>query len=151
MDLEKIRKQIKSGRSIEDVLKKVDWKDFEKTVGEIFSQHNFKVKRNLRFKTKKRYEIDIFASKRNFAICVDCKQWEQGRYKASAVKNSIKKQIERIEELKTHMKEVIKIYPMIITLFDEDIIKENNVFVVPVWKLNSFLLEIENVLQFFYT
>jgi hypothetical protein len=36
-----------------------------------------------------------------------------------------------------------KFYPLVVTLFQEDVVKENETFVVPVWKLNSFLVELE--------
>lgn len=141
-------------KDLEEELKNLDWKNFEKVVQEIFEVNGFRVRRNFRFKTKKRYEIDILAIKDNFNFCVDCKRLGKGRYKKSEIVKAVKKQEERSEELKKFLeinllaKESLKIksmkfYPLLVTLFEEEVIKENETFVVPVWKLNSFLNEVE--------
>jgi len=146
MDLSVLRKKILSGKDIEDVLKKIDWKDFEKTVAEIFYRHGFKVKQSFRFKTNRKYEIDVLAFRNKLALCVDCKQWSRGREKRSALIKSIKEQKTRAEELKKFLSSNLDFHPLIITLFEEDILKEEETYVVPVWKLNSFLLEAEKFL-----
>jgi Holliday junction resolvase-like predicted endonuclease len=159
MDIEKIRKDILAGKEIEEVLKNLDWKDFEEFVVNVFSDNNFVVKRNFRFKTKRRYEIDIVASRGNSVVCVDCKEWSKGRYKKSGLKHAVKNQENRVKEFKKFLKKnliaqnVLKIepdsafYPLIVTLFEEDLIIENNTFIVPVWKLNGFLLELEKYMD----
>ncbi|MEM7827648.1 MAG: hypothetical protein QXD72_02990, partial [Candidatus Aenigmatarchaeota archaeon] len=35
------------------------------------------------------------------------------------------------------------IYPLITTLHEEDVIKDNNTIFIPAWKLNKFLIEAE--------
>jgi|YelNatPaOPRAMG01_1025707.scaffolds.fasta_scaffold11203_3 hypothetical protein len=149
---------VKREKNVEEELKNLDWKGFEKAVQEIFELNEFKVKRNFRFKTKRRYEIDLIAIKDRFNFCVDCKRFGKGRYKKSEILKAIKKQEERNKELKKFLrsnmiaKESLKIksmkfYPLIVTLFEEEVIKENQTFVVPVWKLNSFLNEVENYID----
>jgi hypothetical protein len=150
--------EVKIEKSVEEELKNLDWKGFEKAVQEIFELNEFKVKRNFRFKTKRRYEIDLIAIKDRFNFCVDCKRFGKGRYKKSEILKAIKKQEERNKELKKFLrsnmiaKESLKIksmkfYPLLVTLFEEEVIKENQTFVVPVWKLNSFLNEVENYID----
>jgi len=150
--------EVKREKNVEEELKNLDWKGFEKAVQEIFELNEFKVKRNFRFKTKRRYEIDLIAIKDRFNFCVDCKRFGKGRYKKSEILKAIKKQEERNKELKKFLrsnmiaKESLKIksmkfYPLIVTLFEEEVIKENQTFVVPVWKLNSFLNEVENYID----
>ncbi|MGC8812440.1 MAG: NERD domain-containing protein [Candidatus Aenigmatarchaeota archaeon] len=145
-------------KNIEEDLRRLGWKNFEKATQEIFEFNSFKVKRNFRFKTKRRYEIDLIAIKDNFNFCVDCKHFGKGRYKKSEILKAIKKQEERTEQLKKFLKlnlvaketlgiKATRIYPLVVTLFEEEIIKENQTFVVPVWKLNSFLNEIENYID----
>ncbi|MEM5794056.1 MAG: restriction endonuclease [Candidatus Aenigmatarchaeota archaeon] len=145
-------------KNLEEELRSLDWKNFEKVVQEIFEANGFRVKRNFRFKTKKRYEIDIIAIKDNFNFCVDCKRLGKGRYKKSEIVKAIKKQEERNKELKKFLKTNLlakdslkiiseKFYPMLVTLFEEEIVKENETFVVPIWKLNSFLNEVENYIS----
>ena len=73
MYLEKIKKRLLSGREIEDIVENFDWKQFEEIIEEVFDTNGFKVHRNFRFKTKKRYEMDLIAVKNEKALCVDCK------------------------------------------------------------------------------
>ncbi len=156
VDLEKIKIQILEGTSIEKILSRFDWSGFEKAVAEIFLTNGFTVERNFRFKTKQRYEIDIIASRAGKIICVDCKGWREGRNKKHAIVKAAEKQKERVKQLKNFVSKnpiaqsslkILKIseaqqtyIPMIVTLLEEDLKKyDSNTFVVPVWKLNSFL------------
>jgi len=146
---------IDSKKSIEEILEKFDWKDFERTVSEIFERNDFRIKNDFRFKTRNRHQIDVVAIKENKVFCVDCKQWGGGRYKKYGLKKAVKEQEKRLEELKNFLKKNLiaqkmlkinlndKFYSLIVTLLQEDMIKENKTFVVPVWKLNSFLVELE--------
>jgi Holliday junction resolvase-like predicted endonuclease len=154
IDLEKIKAKLLNGKKIEDVLEKFNWKEFEEVIAEIFRKNNFRTKQNFRFKTKRRFEIDLIALKRNLVFCVDCKEWSKGRYKKTGLRYAVKNQKERTEELKKFIKnnpiaqsslkidEKHEFHPLIVTLLEEDLVEENNVFIVPVWKLNNFLIEI---------
>lgn len=156
MDLEQIRKHILSGKPIEEIIEKFDWQEFENLVAKIYENNSFQVKQNFRFKTKRRYEIDIVAIKNKIILCVDCKEWGKGRYKKSGLISAVKKQEERVMQLENFLKKNLiarqtlkldvdyKIYPVIVTWLQEELIKENNTFIIPVWKLNSFLVEIYN-------
>jgi hypothetical protein len=142
MMLEEIENLVRSGKSIEEVLSLVDWKEFEEKVEEIFKIHNFKTTRNFRFKMTKRFEVDILAEKRDLLFVVDCKQWGKGRYKTSELKKAAEKNLKRAEEIKnTLIGRNKKIITIIITLFDEAIYEHKGVFIVPLFKLNNFLLE----------
>jgi Holliday junction resolvase-like predicted endonuclease len=144
--------------SIEEILKNFDWKDFEEVVAEVFRRNDFFVKKNFRFKTNKRYEVDILAIKRDLVLCVDCKRWSGGRYKKTGIKKSVEEQERRVSWIKEMLiknpilrktlkiGDVFEVRPLLVTLMEEDLIKEKNTFIVPIFKLNSFLLEIENYL-----
>jgi len=159
MELEKIRKDLLKGRTIEEILEKFDWKEFEKTVADIFESNEFEVKQNFIFETKKRYQIDVLVKRERIVLCIDCKEWGKGRYKKTGLKYAVKNQEERVNQLINFLKknlvakQILKInlrkqkfYPLIVTLQEEDLLKENETFVIPVWKLNSFLLDIEKFL-----
>lgn len=158
MRFEEIRKYVFSGKTIEEALERFDWKEFEQIVEEIFKSNNFKTYRNFRFKTKRRYEIDLIAIRNNKIFCIDCKEWGKGRHKKTGLKLAVSKQKERLKELLKFIKvnpilqarlslnPKCEFYPLLVTLLQEDLAKENNTFIVPVWKLNSFLLEIEKYL-----
>jgi Holliday junction resolvase-like predicted endonuclease len=158
VELEKIVNEIKKGKELEEILKKFDWKFFENFVKEIFEANNFFVKQNFIFKTSRKYEIDLIASRNNIVLCADCKSWAAKGAKKGKIKAAVKKQEERVSELKKFLKRnpiaknILKINSgsrfksVIITLLEEDISKESKSIVIPIFKLNSFLVEAERFL-----
>ncbi len=153
MLLKGLENLMRKGSDIEDVLQKSNWKNFEDVVSEIFEANGYVTKLNFRFKTSRRYEIDVIASKGNDILCIDCKWWGRGRYKKSGLKNAITMQNMRMKEFGKFLKDnpiargILKLKSLhlaalIVTLHDEDMIKQDNTFVVPIWKLNEFLVEV---------
>ncbi len=154
-DLEEIKNQLQSGKNIEKIFEKFNWKDFEEAITEIFRSNGFVVKQNFRFKTKRRYEIDIVGVTGNICVCVDCKDWSTGRYKISVLRKAITEQENRLKEFKKFLKknfiaqkilrtEKASLFlPLLVTLVEEALIKQSQTYVVPFEKLNAFLLEIE--------
>jgi len=128
---------------IEDSVKEKKWHDFEEFVGEIFRAHDFTVRKNVRFKGSRRYEIDLVASRGGIVICVDCKKWSKGRYKKSSLKKAAEQQEKRVSEFIKVEKINKKVVPLIVTLFEEDLLKEGDTLFVPLWKLNNFLCNLE--------
>ncbi|MCS7135190.1 MAG: restriction endonuclease [Candidatus Aenigmarchaeota archaeon] len=139
VEINRIVNELAQTKNIEDLLEKYNWKTFEDFVEFVFQQHDFKTKKNFRFKTKKRYEIDIVAE-RDVVFCVDCKRWGRGRYKKHSLIKSSEKLLERVGEFKNYAKIKKQVLPLIITLWDEGFYMENKTFFVPIWKLNEFLL-----------
>ena len=154
IDLEKIKNKVLKGTPVEDLLEKFNWKEFEEAVAEIFSENGLYAKRNVRFKTDRRFEIDIVASKPRKVFCVDCKEWSRGRNKKSGITHAAELQKERTLQFEKFLSKNIiarnklrileqskfyRFYPILVTLFEEDLKDEGGVVVVPVWKLNSFL------------
>ena len=156
MMIEEIESELQKGNEIEDILEKYDWKRFETIITEIFQENGFHTKQNFRFKTKRRYEIDIIAVKGDRIFCIDCKWWNKGRYKKAGLKSAITLQENRVKEFTKFLKRnpVAKIllklndkyaaYPFLVTLHDENMATEGGSFVVPAWKLNRFVIDIEN-------
>jgi len=153
--LENIKSQILEGNSIESILSKFNWQNFESVVAEIFAENGFFVCKNLRFKTKRRYEIDVVASKmvsgHGIVFSSDCKEWGRGRYKNSILQKAADSHIARTKEFETFVSndpiarhklkigEDCTIYPTMVTLFEEHNTDFDCIFMIPVWKLNSFL------------
>lgn len=153
-----IQQKLHSGKTIEEIIADFDWKEFESLVAEIFSANGFFVKKNLRFKTNRRYEIDVLAVNKEVAFAVDCKEWGRGRYKTSGLRISTENQVMRAENLKKFLKnnpiarkrlkiENQEILPILVTWLQEDLQKHNNSLIIPVWKLNNFLLRAESFLS----
>ena len=156
IDLEEIKAAALEGKQLEEILQKFNWKEFEEFVAEIFRNNGFRVKQNFRFKTKNRYEIDLLAISNRHVLCIDCKEWGRGRYKKSGLKQAAGKQEKRLKEFRKFIKKnliakkMLKIsqdsnfYTLIVTLFEEDLLKENETIVVPAWKLNAFLIDMNS-------
>jgi len=153
IDLDDIKKQLTSGKTIEEIIENFDWKEFEGLVAEIFIAHGFHVKKNVRFKTSRRYEIDVLAVRDDVVLAVDCKEWSRGRYKLSGLRLAADNQKARVENLKKFLKSNLiarkslkvnkqEIVPLVVTWLQEDLQQHNDSAIVPVWKLNSFLLQL---------
>lgn len=156
-DLEKISRQVLRGKTIEETIEKFDWKDFEQTVSDIFRQNDFRITNNFRFKTRRRYENDLIAVRGDLVFCVDCKRWSSGREKRWGLAKAAKEQKERAAEFSKFVRSnpiartMMKIpheafVPMIVTLHQENVLKEGRTFVVPVKKLNAFLLNFYDII-----
>ena len=157
MELEKITERVLRGRTMESQMEKSDWKDFEKTVGDIFRQNDFRVRNNFRFKTRRRYENDLIAIRSDLAFCVDCMRWSSGRNKFWGLVKAAGEQERRTKELKKFMKSnpiassIMKVsdeafVPLLVTLHQESVLKEGRTFVVPVKKLNAFILNFHDLI-----
>lgn len=154
IELNEIKQRILEGEQIEDIIQEIDWKDFEKLVINILIKHDFQTYHNFRFKTERRYEIDVIGIKEKILLAIDCKQWGRGRYKKTGLKYAVQEQKERVKQLKKFLKnnpipksklkisKRVKFIALIITWFEEDLLEYENVFIVPVWKFNEFLLNI---------
>jgi len=156
INLERIKKSILKGWTIEKIIENFDWDEFEDMVVEVFVSNDFLVKKNFRFRTEKRYEMDIIAVRFNKVFCIDCKEWGRGRNKRHGLRSAARKQIERTEKFRRFLKNNLKVkkmfnvklnyrfIPLIVTWLQEDILQENGCLVIPVWILNNFLLDMDN-------
>ena len=118
-------------------------------VTKILERNGWDTKKNFRFKTRGRHEIDIIATKGVRALSIDCKHWGMRPGKKGQLRVAAEKQMERTRELGKirfldQMERRPITYPLIITWFEEDILKEGDVWIVPISKLNSFLLDVES-------
>jgi len=154
INLNEIRQKILEGEQIENIIQEINWKEFEKLIAEILKKHDFDVLNTFRFKTDRRFEIDVLAVKNKISLLIDCKQWGRGRYKKTGLKYSVKEQKERAKQLKKFLKnnfiahnklkidKTTKFIPLLVTWYEEELLEYENVFIVPIWKLNEFLLNI---------
>ena len=124
------------GATIEDVSEYLTWRDFEAITGIVLEENDFDVIKNLVL-TKPRMEIDVIGKKMNLALLIDCKHWKN--MTKSALDEIVKKQIERVKRYVAD--EGITALPVIVTLHQEGIQLVDNVPIVPIMKLTSFLDE----------
>ena len=83
-------------------------------------------------------EIDVVGIKLGIAILIDCKHWK--RMSKSALNDIVDKQTERV---KSYVKktESMSAVPVIVTLHQEKVSFVNQVPIVPIIQLSSFLDE----------
>ena len=127
---------INLGATIEDVSEYLTWRDFESLTGLILEEKDFDVTKNI-ILTKPRMEIDVIGKKMDIALVIDCKHWKT--MSKSALDEIVKKQIERVKRCVTD--ESISALPVIVTLHQEEVQLVDNVPIVPIMKLSSFLDE----------
>ena len=127
---------INLGSTVEDVSEFLTWRDFESMTGIILEENNFEVIKNL-IMIKPRMEIDVIGKKMEIALLIDCKHWKN--MSKSALDEIVKKQIERVKRYVAD--EGITALPVIVTLHQEGTRLVENVPIVPIMKLSSFLDE----------
>ena len=130
--------EIKSADDLDKISKESKWQNFEKLTAFIFEENGFNVKVNVVkvFENKSRRQYDVIAEKNDKLIIVDCKKWSGNRYRLSALKEAIKKHKERCL---LYDKNSI---PLIVTLIGEEVKIHNDIAIIPISKLNSYINEI---------
>ena len=127
---------IKLGADVESVSEYLTWQDFESITGLFLQEKDFDVTKNL-ILTKPRMEIDVIGKKMDIALLIDCKHWKT--MSKSALDEIVKKQVERVKRYVAD--ENMSALPVIVTLHQEEIQFIENVPIVPIMKLSSFLDE----------
>ena len=128
---------IRNGATIEDVSEFLSWQNFEGLVSRVLDENGFNVQKNL-ILTKPRMEIDVVGVKLGISILIDCKHWK--RMTQSALNDIVNKQVERVKRY-VEKTESTSAIPAIVTLHQEKVNFVNQVPIVPVMQLSSFLDE----------
>lgn len=128
---------LRQGTDIEAVSEALDWRDFEGMASEMFLSKRFAVMKNVVL-TKPRMQIDLVAVRLGVAVLVDCKHWR--RYSASAISTAVAKQVERTRHYVARTPGAMAV-PVIVTLYHDQMQFVNNVPIVPISKLPSFIDE----------
>ncbi len=155
----------------------LNYSGFESLIKEILSENNYISITNFRFSDKsnyksktsqKRYEVDVVGIYLKYILLIDAKQWRRkDSYgslnkaanlqcrRAIALKNNPEILSELIQKLlgkglKLKVKLPIFIIPAMITLEDNNIkISENQIPLISIYELNSFLQELQDNLEYF--
>lgn len=155
----------------------INYDGFEALIKEILSKNNYVTTKNFRFSDKsyfksetsqKRYEIDIIGIYFNYVLLIDAKQWKrkdsfssinkaadlQHRRAIALKKNPeiFSKLIQKLlgNRLNLHKRLPFLLIPFMVTVEDNSIKMNNNqIPLVSVYELNSFLHELQCNLQYF--
>ena len=152
---------IHAGRDPQKVSRFLGWQEFEDFAVLTFEDNGFGVLKHLIFKTRSgRREIDLLAWNDTFLFAVDCKHWLRG-LSTSRMSAAVRAQVERSEALAGKPELLVRfgvthpdrrrIVPMIFTLGDPRQTVVDEVPVVSVSKLMSFLYGISPVDESFRT
>ena len=142
---------IELGQPQRSILSTLSWREFEVFIATVFHRHEFTVTHGFRFKSKRRFEIDVIARRKPTIFCVDCKQYGIRSGKASPLRIAVEDQLQRVEALAATFAtqqaklqcldwQTAKFYPLLVTMLHEEILWHNKVPVVPAAQLNNFLL-----------
>ena len=141
------------GADLERVCKVLEWSEFEDISATAFEVNNFTVKKRFRFKwAGRRWEMDILGRKEPLVACVDCKHWRRG-WRRSAIVKAVEAQVERTQALAEALPSLHEkaglvnwkkatLVPMVLSLVPGPFKFYNNVPIVPVLQLPSFLNEL---------
>jgi hypothetical protein len=132
---------IKMGCDIEQISKKLTWKDFEALTSKILRLSGYKTAIHVTF-LKPRMEIDVVGLKSQFAITVDCKHWKHGNI--SVLSFCTKRQIERTKILLIKRSNISSAIPIILTLHSTTVRFIKGTPIVPITEFKSFLDGLED-------
>lgn len=135
MDIE----EIENYNQLENILEDSSWQNFERIVGKIFDLHGYDVEisKVVSFESTRR-QYDVIAEKGHF-ILVDCKKWDNKRRIKSGLKRAVEDQIERARKLESCKSK----YPILVMSSQTPIEFHKKVPVIPVYKLNEFLMNFQ--------
>lgn len=128
---------LQKGVLIDEIAKRLSWRDFEGLTAQILESKDFAVMRNL-ILTQPRMEIDIVATKFGVAMLIDCKHWK--RHSKASLEEAVRKQIERTKNYVAKTKVVVAV-PAIVTLYKDKVDFINKVPIVPIFQFSSFVDE----------
>ncbi|UCH05250.1 MAG: restriction endonuclease [Candidatus Thorarchaeota archaeon] len=149
---------ISLGAEPEIVVNLLSWKDFEGLVAGILEENDYRCVESFRRRGTSKMqgmEIDVIGVRGERIIAVDAKLWGVRTGKSSALRSAAERQRERTARLCGEMERLAEkigslphgtytLTPILVTWLVEEVILNQGVPVVPVFKLNSFILEISN-------
>ncbi len=146
------------GAETENVVNLLSWKDFEGLVAGILGENDYRCIESFRRRGTSKMqgmEIDVIGARGQRIVAVDAKMWGVRTGKSSALKSAAGRQRKRtarlcgeIERLADRIgglhRGTYTLTPILVTWLVEEVILSEGVPIVPVFKLNSFILEISN-------
>ncbi len=154
---------ISLGADVEEVAEALDWREFEELTARCLSENGFEVYEHFIFRgNKRRYEVDILGIREPIILLVDCKHWRAGRSKRWRLRRAAEDHLRRTEALVDALPRTplyrrvcgwseIVVTPILVTLHQELVILHNQIPLVPVYKLNSFLQDLQGWLDSIYS
>jgi len=149
---------VQLGADFQRVCRALGWLEFEEMVSYVFEENGYEVSRRFRFTAeKRRWEIDVLATRRPLVVCCECKHWARGLGDAAA-KKTVETHLEKVHVFSekivgTHKMEALKrwseavIVPMTMSLMPTPVRLFKKVPIVSILELPSFLSNLEGYLE----
>ncbi|MHA2056370.1 MAG: hypothetical protein ACW979_01940 [Candidatus Thorarchaeota archaeon] len=151
------KKAVQQRANIAEIVDLLTWKDFEGFVAAILSENSYRCVESYRRRGNslmKGMEIDVIGVKGDVIISIDAKMWSIRGGKSSALKKASEKQKNRTQELTKELDRLSKkiraldekeyrLFPVLVTWLVEEVELHEGVPVVPIFKLNSFILDLD--------
>ena len=143
---------LRGAATVYEISRYLDWREFETLAARVFEENDYKVFQNYRFTLRsQRNEIDVISIKVPIVIAADAKHYSTtGR---GAIKQAVVAQKKRAERLAQHISEGLKchfseegiteVLPIIITWLEEQLRIHDGCAIVPIFKLNRFLISLD--------
>jgi hypothetical protein len=147
---------VSSGAEIESVIERMTWKDFEAFVARVMTENDYACVESFRRRGNqlvKGMEVDVIGVKGGTIVAVDAKMWGARPGKSSALVAAADRQKERTARLPDQIEKlsdklpmmrngVYGVIPVLVTWLVENMEFHNGVPIVPIFQLNSFLLDL---------
>lgn len=150
--LKVIMNAARHGIPLDSLARYLSWRDFESLSSSILSKLGFSVITNMKVKVKRRRtEIDVFAVKENDALVIDCKRWN-AILSGKNLSSIVQKHIQRSSLLADYIESIlesgsfhVRLFPIILTLYEPKRRIELGTAIVPVSMLLSFIKEFPEI------
>ncbi len=151
------KRAVQLGASIGEIVEFLTWKDFEGFVASILSANNYQCVESFRRRGNslvQGMEIDVIGVRGPIIIAIDAKMWGIRSGKTSALRTAAEKQKKRTQELSEELEKLslkmsdlrareYQLFPILVTWLVEEVEIHEGVPVVPIFKLNSFILDLD--------
>lgn len=149
------KRAVQLGVDIAEIVELLTWKDFEGFVASILVANTFQCVESFRRRGNSLVhgmEIDVIGVRGDTIISIDAKMWGVRSGKKTALKQAAEKQKIRTQELSNELDRLsskmtnldtreYRLFPALVTWLVEEVEFHEGVPVVPIFKLNSFILE----------
>lgn len=140
---------IQAGADVERISRLLTWQEFEDIVQQSFESVGFLTRKHLVFTwQKRRFEVDLLATREPIVASVDCKHWRQNP--DGKLRTAASRQLQRTRALQQYMATRLDwfgvqcwrrthLVPVVIELADRGSDFVGGVPIVPILRLRSFL------------
>jgi Holliday junction resolvase-like predicted endonuclease len=147
---------LRKGLDLEAVCETLDWREFEDLATFALERNGYKATKHFRFKTSRRYEVDVLGLKEPHILVIECKHWKRSWQRAATHKfvDAHRKRAEAFAKYATAAKgrlgldrwREIKLVPIVITLSETPVKVHSEIPIVPIFYLQNVLTELELLL-----